>query len=86
MTPGDSHSIVDLMDEITFQVCNDEDSGWLVASWDAPDHSGGITTQERDLQHLQQQVSEAVETHFDEGQAPRRIRLHFVNDPVLIQA
>ncbi|HXM43221.1 MAG TPA: hypothetical protein VN924_18435 [Bryobacteraceae bacterium] len=74
------------MDEITFQVFNDEDSGRLVASWDAPDHSGGITTQGRDLQDLQQQVSEAVETHFDQGQAPHRIRLHFVNDPVLIQA
>ncbi|HUD99319.1 MAG TPA: hypothetical protein VMR62_07065 [Bryobacteraceae bacterium] len=73
------------MDEITFQVCNDEDSGLLVASWDAPDNAGGITTQGRDLQDLQQQVSEAVETHFDAGQAPRRIRLHFVNDPILIQ-
>jgi predicted RNase H-like HicB family nuclease len=74
------------MDEITFQVVNDQDSGWLVASWDAPGHSGGITTQGSDLQDLQQQVSEAVDTHFEEGQAPRRIRLHFVNDPVLIQA
>jgi predicted RNase H-like HicB family nuclease len=74
------------MDEITFQVLNDEDSGWLVASWDAPDHVGGITTQGRDLRDLQQQVREAVETHFDQGQVPHRIRLHFVNDPVLIQA
>jgi hypothetical protein len=74
------------LDEITFQVFNDEDSGCLVASWDAPDDSGGITNQGRDLQDLRQQVSEAVATHFDEGQAPRRIRLHFVNDPVLIQA
>jgi predicted RNase H-like HicB family nuclease len=73
------------LDEITLQVFNDEDSGCLVASWDSPDGSGGITTQGRDLQDLQQQVSEAVATHFDEGQAPRRIRLHFVNDPVLIQ-
>jgi hypothetical protein len=38
------------LDEIMFQVFNEED--------------------------LQQQVSEAVATHFDEGQAPRRIRLH----------
>jgi len=86
LTPGESPANVDLMEEITFQVFNDEDSGRLVASWDAPDRSGGITTQGHDLQDLQQQVSEAVEAHFDEGQAPRRIRLHFVNDPVLIQA
>jgi predicted RNase H-like HicB family nuclease len=58
------------MDEITFQVLNDEDSGWLVASWDAPDRSGGISTQGRDLKDLQQQVGEAVEAHFDDGQAP----------------
>ena len=44
LTPSDSRTIVDLMDEITFQVVNDEDSGWLVASWDAPDHSGGISS------------------------------------------
>jgi hypothetical protein len=74
------------LDEITFQVIDDEDSGCLVALWDAPNGSGGITTQGRDLQDLQQQVSEAVATQFDEGQAPRCIRLHFVNDPVLIQA
>jgi hypothetical protein len=30
------------MDEITFQVVNDEDPGWLVASRDAPDGSGGL--------------------------------------------
>jgi hypothetical protein len=62
------------MKEITFQAFNDEDSDWLVASWDAPDRSGGITTQGHDLQDIQQQVSEAVEAHFDEGQAPRSDR------------
>ena len=74
------------MDEITFQVVNDEDSGCLVASWDAPNDSGGITTQGRDLQDLQSQLSEAVATHFDEGQVTHRIRLHFVNDPILTRA
>jgi predicted RNase H-like HicB family nuclease len=74
------------MDEITLQIQHDEESGWLVASWDAPDGSGGITTQGRDLRDLQQQVTEAVAAHFDEGMAPRRIRLHFVSDPVLVQA
>ena len=57
-----------------------------MASWDAPDGSGGLTTQGRDLRDLQQQVTEAVAAHFDEGTAPRRIRLHFVSDPVLVQA
>ena len=74
------------MDEITLQVERDEESGWLVASWDAPDGSGGITTQGQDLRDLQQQVTEAVAAHFDEGLAPHGIRLHFVSDPIAVQA
>ncbi len=65
------------MDEIAFRVFSDEDCGWLVASWDAPDRAGGITTQGRDLQDLQRQVSEAVETHFEDGQAPLRLGFTF---------
>jgi predicted RNase H-like HicB family nuclease len=72
------------MEEITLQVLRDERSGWLVASWDDPD--GGITTQGQDLRDLQQQITEAVGVHFDDGTAPRRIRIHFVSDPILVQA
>jgi predicted RNase H-like HicB family nuclease len=61
------------MEEITLQVRRDEESGWLVASWDEPDGSGGITTQGEDLRDLQQQITEAVAIHFDEGEGPRRI-------------
>ncbi len=75
-----------MMDEITFQISRDEESGWLVASWDAPGNTGGITTQGEDLRDLQQQLTEAVAVHFDDGQSPRRIRLHFDNDPMLIRA
>ena len=64
---------VRVMDEITLQVQHDEESGWLVASWDSPDGSGGITTQGQDLRDLQHQVTEAVAAYFDEGEAPRRI-------------
>ena len=67
--------------EIVFQVENDE-SGFLVASWDDPS-GGGITTQGRDLKDLQEQVTDAVRCHFDAGQVPGTIRLHFVADPVL---
>jgi hypothetical protein len=35
---------------------------------------------------LQQQITEAVAVHFDEGTAPRRIRIYFVSDPILVQA
>jgi hypothetical protein len=58
------------MEEITFQVQPDEQSGWLVASWDDPSGAGGITTQGQDLRDSQQQVTEAVSVHFDEGLGP----------------
>jgi len=79
------------MDEIAFQVQRDEESGFLVAAswgpqWDGPRGSGGITTQGEDLRDLQQQVIEAVSVHFEGEEAPRRIRLHFVNDAILVPA
>lgn len=70
------------MNEITLCVERDEEGGGFVASWDAPG-GGGITTQGRDLRELESNVREAVRCHFDTGQAPRAIRLHFVTDPVL---
>lgn len=74
------------MKEIIFTVECDEESGWLVASWDAPARGGGITTQGKDLQELERNVREAVSCHFENGHAPGQIRLHFVNDPVLATA
>ncbi|MGC9973651.1 MAG: hypothetical protein ABSE56_24035 [Bryobacteraceae bacterium] len=74
------------MEGITLQVQRDGQSGWLVAWWDDPDGAGGITTQGRDLRDLQQQIREAVAVHFDEGGAPRRIRIRFVSDQALVQA
>jgi hypothetical protein len=70
------------VEEIVFQVEGDE-AGVLVASWDAP-QGGGITTQGQDLRDLQEQVTDAVRCHFDPAEVPRRIRFHFVADPVLI--
>jgi hypothetical protein len=74
------------MEEITLQVQRDEQSGWLVAWWDDPEGSGGITTQGQDLCDLQQQITDSVAVHIDEGAVPRRIRIHFVSDPILVQA
>ena len=71
------------MKEITLTVEHDEGSGRYVASWDAPRSKGGITTQSRHLCELQDNVTEAVACYFDEGKAPRAIRLHFVKDPIL---
>src|ERR1035438_9563813 len=47
------------MDEITFQVQRDEQSGFLAAWWDDSDGAGGITTQGQDLRDLQPASSPA---------------------------
>jgi hypothetical protein len=73
------------MEEITFQVQRDESSGCLIAWWDDPGGSGGITTQGNDLRDLQQQLIEAVTVRFEDGESPRPIRVHLVSDPILVQ-
>jgi hypothetical protein len=70
------------MNEIVFNVSQDEASGVLVAAWDDPS-GGGITTQGEDLRDLQTMIRDAVACHFDDGETPHSIRLHFIHDPVL---
>jgi len=69
------------MKEIIFTVTAEE-SGRFSASWDDP-CGGGISTQGDDLAHLQAVVRDAVLCHFDEGEIPVRVRLHFTEDPAL---
>jgi hypothetical protein len=73
------------VEEITLTVERDEESGLLVASWNAP-RGGGITTQGKDLTELEADVHEAVLCHFGRKQTPSKIRLHCLNDPVLAGA
>ena len=42
-----------------------------------------IFTEADTLDALRQQVCDAVNCHFDEGNAPKVIRLHFVRDEAL---
>lgn len=42
-----------------------------------------IFTQAETLDELRSNVREAVACHFEDGQAPKVIRLHFVRDEVL---
>jgi hypothetical protein len=42
-----------------------------------------IFTQAKDLDELQARVRDAVRCHFDEGSAPKLIRLQFVKDVVI---
>jgi hypothetical protein len=66
------------VDEIIFQLGSCEDSGFLVASWEAPTGKGGITTQGRDLRELQEQVADAVRCHFEPKSVPRKIRFQAI--------
>ena len=72
------------MNEIALQVVELEDATYC-ASWDDP-RGGGISTQGSDLAELQAMVRDAVLCHFDEGEVPERVRLHFAQDPALALA
>lgn len=66
------------MTEILFTV-EEATEGGLAAR--AVGHS--IFTEADTLDELREHVREAVECHFDQGQAPKLIRLHIVRDEVL---
>jgi dephospho-CoA kinase len=42
-----------------------------------------IFTEADDLAQLREMVKDAVRCHFDEGKAPKIIRLHFVKEEVI---
>ena len=66
------------MNEIIF-VVEDAPEGGLMAR--AVGES--IFAQAPDMAALHSQVRDAVRCHFDEGAAPKLIRLHFVRDEVI---
>ncbi len=64
--------------EITFEV-RESDSGGYEAR--AVGHS--IFTEADEWESLKQHMREAVLCHFDEGEAPRAIRVHLVQNEVV---
>ena len=67
------------MDEIIFQVVNDEIDGGYSASA----LGYGIHTEAETLEELRANIREAIDCHFEDNQnAPRIVRLHFVRDEV----
>ena len=66
------------MTEILFSVVEATDGGLTAC---AVGHS--IFTEADSLEELRQNVREAVECHFEAGQAPKLIHLHIVRDEVL---
>ena len=61
--------------EIIFEVTEAIEGGY-----DAHALGYGIFTQGDDWSDLKAMVKDAVECHFDDGTAPKVIRLHFVKD------
>lgn len=66
------------MTEIIFEVTESDEGGYEAR---ALGHS--IFTQGEDWNDLKEMAREAVLCHFDEGSAPRVIRLHLVRNEVI---
>jgi hypothetical protein len=66
------------MNEVIFLVEEAPEGGYTARSLG---HS--IFTEAETLDDLRANVRDAVQCHFDEGKAPRVIRLHFVREEVL---
>jgi hypothetical protein len=66
------------MDEMIFMVENAPEGGYTARALGAP-----IFTEADDLETLRQQVRDAVRCHFEAGQGPKVIRLHFVREEVI---
>ena len=64
--------------EIIFEVTEAIEGGY-----DARALGYGIFTQGEDWNDLKAMVKDAVECHFDDGAAPKIIRLHFVKDEAI---
>ena len=66
------------MEELIFLVEDAPEGGYTARALGA-----SIFTEADDLPNLRDQVRDAVRCHFDDGQGPRIIRLHFVREEVL---
>ena len=66
------------MNEIIFQVGEAPEGGYSARAL-----GQAIFTEAETLEELRTMVRDAVCCHFDEGQGPRVIRLHYVRDEVL---
>lgn len=66
------------MNEIMFAVDEAPEGGWTARAL-----GESIFTEADDIESLHQQVRDAVHCHFEEGKAPKMIRLHFTREEVL---
>lgn len=66
------------MSEIVFVVEEAPEGGFVARAI-----GDSIYTEADDLVQLHDRAREAVRCHFDEGKAPKLIRLHYVRDEVI---
>ena len=66
------------MEELIFMVENAPEGGFTARALGI-----SIFTEADDLPGLREQVRNAVRCHFEEGQGPRILRLHFVREEVI---
>ena len=66
------------MDELIFMVENAPEGGYTARAL-----GESIFTEADDLENLRREVRDAVRCHFEEGQGPKVIRLHFVHEEVI---
>lgn len=66
------------MNEVIFVVEEAPEGGYAARALGA-----SIFTEADDLTELRTQVRDAVRCHFDEGEEPRIIRLHYVREEVI---
>jgi hypothetical protein len=66
------------MSEVIFIVEEAPEGGFTARALDA-----SIFTEADTLPALHERVRDAVRCHFDEGQVPKVIRLHFVRDELI---
>lgn len=66
------------MNEILFLVERAPEGGYTARAL-----GESIFTESDDIENLHNQVRDAVRCHFEEGQAPRLIRLHFTHEEVI---
>ena len=66
------------MNELIFLIEEAPEGGYVAR---ALGHS--IFTEAESMEALRHQIRDAVRCHFDEGQSPKVIRLHFVREEVI---
>ena len=66
------------MNEIIFLVTEAPEGGYAARAL-----GESIFTEANDMESLHQMVRDAVNCHFEDGEAPKIIRLHFVKEEVI---